>query len=254
MRFTVDAYGAADDRRISGEPPSPQAIAEDDETRVAGDIGLGKVPSENRRDMDHTEVPGCDLHAKDSLGLAVRQVEGAARARRRVLEHGALLGPVVKVPDRRASGARSQGLVDPDNAFAVVSRERPKQDGVDDAEDGDGRTDAERDGEDEHGRQHRAHRQLTDSEPKVVAPVGPPLRSAHGMLPLFCKCSADSLDVMDVAEAAQRFVARGRRRQTLRPELLDAHLEMERELVVHIGGRDRNPRSADSGARAECLP
>ena len=35
VRFTVETYGAADDRRISGEPPPPQAMAEDDETRVA---------------------------------------------------------------------------------------------------------------------------------------------------------------------------------------------------------------------------
>ena len=107
---------------------------------------------------------------------------------------------------------------------------------------------------DEHGREDRAHRQLTEREPKIVPPVGPPLRSAHGMLPLFCKCSADSLDVLDVSEAAQRFITRRRGRQALGPELLDAHLEMERELVVHVGGRVGTPEAQISAPERECLP
>src|SRR6185436_8177815 len=117
-----------------------------------------------------------------------------------------------------------------------VGGDRTQQHSVQHAENCDRRADAERDRQHQYGSEQRADRQLTDRETKIVTPVGPPLGAAHGILPLFCKCSADLLDVLNIPEAAHRFIARLRWRLTLRAEFLDAHLEMEGELVVHVGG------------------
>ena len=242
--FAIEPHRPADDRLVARESPSPEAMTEYDDTDVGRHIGIGEVPSEHGCHVHDAEVAGRDAHTPHTLGLAVRQVVGCAGHGRRMFEDTPLVGPIMEVADRGISRTElTPGFVHEDDAVAVVGGERTQEHRVQHTKDGDGRADAERNRHNEHSRQHRAHRQLTNGEPEIVAPVGPPLRSAHGMLPLFCKCSADSLDVLDIAEAAQRFVTCGRRRQALRAELLDAHLEMERELVVHVGCRVGTPEA-----------
>ena len=244
MRLAIERYRSTDDRWITTEAPSPEAVAEHDQARIARDISLREIGPENRRDLQRAEITRCDSCSTYTLRFTVGEVERCSCQRGRVLEHRALFGPVVEMADRGASLPElPPRFVHKNEAVAVGPGERTQQHCVHRAEDCDRCADAHRDSDDEHSGQERTDAQLAGRKAQVMSPVRPPLRSLHGSLPLFRQAPADGFHVLDVSEAAQRLLVSLFPRQTLREEFVDPRVDVKRELVVDVGPRIGSPEA-----------
>ena len=142
--------------RIGAEAAAPVAFGEQHHVgSVAGRIRFEeRAAEERRRAEDAEEVSGRESH-RDPLGLAAGAVDvrveadeaGKAGEGRGALAPGEQVGR-----PRHVAVALERALLLPDEhqPLGLAERQRPHQHGVDDAPDGPGRRDAERDRRDGH--------------------------------------------------------------------------------------------------------
>jgi hypothetical protein len=102
---------------------------------------------------------------------------------------------------------------------------------VHDAEDRRRRADAERERDRRDEGEAGIPEQLPDREREVLTQLGEVLVSAHGVIPLVPKLSAERLRAVEIAEARERRAARLFRRHAARDILADAHFEVKGDLV-----------------------
>ena len=147
VRRAVDLDRAAEDRRVAGIPPLPEAVAEDRDLRPVRDVLLRREDtSPDRRHAEDGEQVRRHGPGGDALGVAVtRQVHLPVVPRRDLAERAAFLAIVVDLAiGNPGLVERRPAAPDHDGAVGLAPWQRAQQDGVDDAEDRRVRADAER--------------------------------------------------------------------------------------------------------------
>ena len=173
--LAIDGNGLPQQRGIVAEPALPQSVADQRNRRPAGRLLIGgKSPTQQRRHAESLEEPGGYTCRTDTLGIATVREVGRARTERGDFgETPALFPPLAHV----GVGGRDRGLarfeariVCPDDGEPVRfrKRQRAKQRGVDQAEDGGASPDAEREREHRHGGEAGVLQQLAEGEFEVV--------------------------------------------------------------------------------------
>ena len=139
MRNAIDADRLSDDGWIAIESPHPKLVAQHDHARSTGNIVVSlECAATHRRDPERCKEPGCDSRTLEHLG-AVRVGNGYVR-RVVALEPGedvVFTTPIREVRIRSCRATRDVvwlRLVDVNEAIRPVVRQRPKEDGVHEAE------------------------------------------------------------------------------------------------------------------------
>src|SRR5881628_836915 len=157
------------------EPALPKSVADQRNRRPAGRLLIGgKSPTQQRRHAESLEEPGGYTCRTDTLGIATVREVGCARTERGDFgEAAALFPPLAHV----GVGGRDRGLarfeariVCPDDGEPVRfrKRQRAKQRGVDQAEDGGASPDSKREREHGHGAEAGVLQQLAEGEFQIV--------------------------------------------------------------------------------------
>ena len=175
-RLVVHAHLASDDAGIAREPVLPQLVRQDDDVVAAGDtLVLAKRAAERERMpvAEHGEKPGRGEAGADVLrAIGGREVDVAAAPGVDVGERGRLPFPGRVAP---GGGARAVALlVFPDHhqAIGLVVRQRREEEAVDDAEDGRGCGDAERQRRDRDEREAGIPAEQAEAESGVTKDGG----------------------------------------------------------------------------------
>ena len=138
-------------------------MAEDDDEVMAGLIFFGeKVAPQGRLHAERRQEAVADAHAHQAFRLAaVNQVERSRANRHHALEDRVLFLPVEKIARRtgKLGELRQFRLTDHQQPVGFGERQRPKQDRVDDREDGGVGADAERQCNDGYSREARRFQQ-----------------------------------------------------------------------------------------------
>ena len=152
----------------------PETVTENRERRTTNAVFLfGEDAPELRLQADDVEEVRRDDGAGDLLRFApgqAAQVVGIAARDREMLESG-IVAPEVEVVrkcDRDGALLRTNVLVEDDEPLGVRIRQRPKEDGVNDAEDRGVRADAERQREDGNKGEAWCFPKLTNGVAKFV--------------------------------------------------------------------------------------
>ena len=176
--------------------------------------------------MGDLEITRRHTHAPDALRVAsVREVVGHTLSRRRVIEHRAVLGPIVEVADRGIARL-SQSLPHEHDPFAVGVGQGADQHGVHDAEHRGRQPDAERQSRDRHGRESRIVAQHANAVAQILPELIEPDRNPDGagILP----------GARHAAELAQRRMPGIARRHPARDVLFGLALDVVANLAVEV--------------------
>ena len=158
MGIAVDRNRAAEHRRIAGVPPLPQAVTQHRDPGSPRPILFRpELAAQNRFDAQHRKEIGAHERPEQTLGLvAIGQRQGAPAFTGQVCER---LGPLLEILHlgiRQAVALDAVGRVrsHQDHQFlGRLERQRPDDDGVDDAEDGAVDADPQRHAQDDDGRE-----------------------------------------------------------------------------------------------------
>ena len=179
MRCAVQRQRGADGVGPHAEAARPEAAREDHYGRTRGSILFVRDASSGRhRHAEHVKEAAGDTHAGQLLGRrsAAREIERVVAVRRHAREHAAPRGEILirRERDRRvAHVALRIRMRERHDAVRVAERQRPQQDGVDDAEDGGGGADADRDHRDRDDRKPRRLDQRSCCTPHLISPLLP---------------------------------------------------------------------------------
>jgi hypothetical protein len=222
---------AADDVRIAAERVLPVRVAEDQHRRRVLPIIVGaKRAAQERRDADHIEEVVRDdprLHAR--CADAVEEVEShlvifdERIERRRLLP---VIGNLLRGQPHFVVAGQRLPLTHVDQPIAARVRQRAKQHGVDDAEDGGVRADAERQRQQD---QDRVGRVLAETARRVAQVL--PERVDRADPP---RVAALVFHLREAAEPAKRGGTRGGWIRAAPDLLLDLELEMTAQLGIHL--------------------
>ena len=128
---------AADDRRIGAEPPTPEAVAQDQDVgTVDAIVGRLKVAPQRRLDAEHLEVAGAHSLPVEALRLHALGERGQPGLHhRKGNERSAALDELTVGPERHAGGRPIAAHVpNRRDALGMRIRQRIQQDGFDGAE------------------------------------------------------------------------------------------------------------------------
>ena len=166
----VQADGAADDRWIAAEllPPERRADHRDGRARFVDGLGIGAP--EDRRGAEDVEEAGRRLHAAHANRLAaagevddVLAVSGDARQHRRIALHV----EIVRGRERGVDALRRRAGDAKDTVGLRVGK-RPQHHAINEAEDGGGAADAERERDQRDEREARHASKRSEGVPQVL--------------------------------------------------------------------------------------
>ena len=152
VRLPVQRQRPAEDSGVTAEAACPESVRQDDDSAARPEL-LGKErPTVGGADAQRVEEPFRDQRRVEHLGRAVaREVERERLDRRHLLETRRLLAPVQEVRRRRFRRTVAVVRIRLPQRHQTVrfrKRRRLQQHGVDDGEDGRGRADRKRQGQD----------------------------------------------------------------------------------------------------------
>ena len=167
----VDLDGAADNSGVGGVAARPQGVAENDDVRtVAHVLGGGERPSHHCSHAERREQVRRDACRGHALRVAV-----AGEVHLPLTPGGDLAERLSPPPVVDDLAGRHPGLVErrplaPDHhrPVGLAPRQRPQEDGVDDAEDGRVRADAEGQRQDRDGGERRVPAERTGAKANVL--------------------------------------------------------------------------------------
>ena len=211
-------------------------MAEDDDLLLSRAILVrGEHSAVTGRRREDVEEPGGRACADHALGiLFVGEIEAGVLDRGDVAERADGLHAVHEVARAHVASVAAELLVDGNDPFRVGDWNRPQNNGVHRAENGGCGADAERQRDDGHGRESRVAQQLANGKPDVVRELGEIFGAAHVSIPSAAYSPAGRVYTIDVAEALDGGLARGRRFHAAGHELADPHLDVELELRVDL--------------------
>ena len=263
-RHAVQRHRAADDRRIAGEPPRPQAVRQDRDLRTARSVFVGGEPAaELRRDLEHAVQRPCDARHGNPLRLPApgqRHLAGLVRCDRRQRSR---TFRVIEIQTRRhrleplRSDAR-HAMFELQHAIGIRERQRVEHDALDNGEDGDVRGDGERQRRDCCCREHRRPPAAAAQRGEALVPSrpsGPPFvhRSSSPVADsLACRPYAGGLHRRPTAAIrttppASRSTVRRYRASSEAPRIVEA------ALVASRPSRRRNRGAAEAAAGAAAI-
>jgi hypothetical protein len=172
VRAAVERNAAPDDRRITPEPPLPEAVRDDDHGPGRGSVFGGEErAAPSRRDAQQFE----EVRRRDGVLHLFRlvgcEVESAQRPRRHAVEHLILLLNISKIRQRERQ--RHQPLRRPcgrqqHETIGVCEGKRSKQHGISYAEQRGVGADPERQRDERGDRHRRSPQQRADGVANVV--------------------------------------------------------------------------------------
>ena len=219
----------ADNGRIARKTQAPRALAENHDvgSRIVGRVD----PAELRRHTQHRQIVGrrgFAHHPRRQLTYGQRQ--RGIRARRQIREDVAALGEVQIV----GPGGQALAGVDADDLLRPGHRQLFERQRIDDAEDGGVAADGEGERQDRDHREGGTAADEPGSElrilPQFAAEPGDGFLSLHSRSP---RCTGRRA-APAVAEFPQRLFARRRLRQAARHQVVDAAVDVKRELFLDI--------------------
>ena len=172
-RAAVHAHRAADDRRIAGEMPPPEIVAEHHDRRIAGRAPFRRRDhaSDRGEDAEQREVVAGDRLDRDLLGAAARierctQRHAAEEIDERVVVRAVVLQIAKREPVRQLDVVIERR--DRHELVRAAHRQRPEQKRVEDGEQARGRADAEGEREDRGEREGRRPPQRADGVGRIL--------------------------------------------------------------------------------------
>jgi hypothetical protein len=238
-----------DDGGVGPKTAPAESIADDDGARTTFTQLIGRGQSADLRvDAQRLEESLRDMSRPQPLGWTEPRQIGAALLRgipvsAQLCEVALGAPPVVEIGNRHGSAICSASRVNwphADEVFLSREGEWAKEDLLDDAENGRGGTDPQRERGDRHDRKRRGRSEHADGVPRVVHHPLPPLATAGlGKLSAI-QCEHGNPRSVDVAELPPGLGTGGLGSHALPDQLLDPHGEMARDLGVHVirdGGR-----------------
>ena len=210
-----------------------------------------------RRHAEDLEEPAAHASAEHALGrIALGQAEIAVPDAGDGLEYTHAIGPGQQVAHGHVARALAPQLHDADQAFGRRHRQRPEHDGVDEAEDGGGAANPEREREDRDGGKPAMGQQLADSESNVAKALVHVLAALHAALRFPAKLAAGAIGGSQIAEAPKRFGTGFGRRPSAIDVFAGSHLQMERELLVDVAvdARPEQLRARRQSAHGDLRP
>ena len=252
----VDAQRAPQDLRIPPEGPLPEALADQHAVGAARRRVLpGEGAAEERPDPQSGGEPFGHREGRETGRLALLRGEArlAGDEAGQRLEAPAPLPEVDEVGHR---GGLAQGpavpvrLPDHRQPLGVGEGKGAEEDGVHHAEDGGVRPDPEREGGDRREGEAGVPSVGTQGEARVLPQLVPPLRAAPGALPRLVRPAEGAPGLVQVAELATGPPARLGDRVPSAHQLLDAHVQVEADLLLHLGADllARAPGEAEEAA------
>jgi hypothetical protein len=245
---TVEPDRRSDDRRVRGKAVAPEPVAQHDDGPAAGLVLVGREHAPDRRaNPEHREVIGRDARRRHLLGSAVARDERevAILDRRDTLERFRPLPPREEV---RRSGARvgpPRMGVDANQPIRLGEWQRAQYDRMHDTEDRRGGTNADRERERGHRGEPRHPRELAERVSRVLRELVEQFCALHISISPFADAATGGIDSLNVPEPADGLRARELRVDPARDVLARAHLDVERELRVHLF---RDTRLPEEGA------
>ena len=220
----------------STEAAGPQAVPEHRHLLSPRRVLVGgERAAKRRRHPEDVEPAGRRSKADDALGLRVAgQVEAGKRRCRQRLQRRDALTHVVEVADRRAAWPAPPRGVDRQHALRLGVRERREDDRVHDAEDGGGRTQPDRQRQDDAEREAGPLARLPQRDAHVEDQVRQPLPAVARSVALVSERVERPGHRGRVAEPPLRLGAGRLRRHAARDELFGPQVEMMRQLFAHF--------------------
>ena len=175
VALAVERERTAEDVRRSAELVLPEPVAHDDDPASTWQIFVGtKGPAECRARLNHLEEPGADRAGENRFRIAaVRARELPESINRHAGEPGRCALPVVEVRGRHREGRQAwkrrlrRHMKETNEAIGLVVRQRPQQDGIDDAENGGVGADAEGEDQNHAERKSWCPKDAAHARPKV---------------------------------------------------------------------------------------
>ena len=227
----VHRHRAADDTGVRSEAAPPQAVAQQDHVPLIRTVfGCGESPPERGRDAEHREVVPAHPHRAQPLRVASRDERRIPGSNRRHLrERAAAVAQIVKrgVADVAGDPSASRSPIITSRSGIRV-RQRPEEDGVDDAEDGGVGADAERQRHERREREPGSPRERAHRVAQVLEQ-----RFGERQTALIAVRFSDLREAPDPHSRLAPGVVRVHAGET---ELLFRHGQVELELVVQVGG------------------
>jgi hypothetical protein len=228
------------DQRSIGTQLSPKRVAEYDDALFSRFGLVGSIePAERGRDVEDVEEPAHragDDHApriaklgEDTTAAGPGACGVEELAARHEIERFARPDVLVHEIHRRQVRAHDHQPRD------VRRRDRMEQHGVHGAEDRRIGADPEGERQQSRGGKRRTSAELPHGVTNIAADGVEPLGALHGSLSLIGECAHNERDVLAIAEPLGRDPSRFVGRNAARDVVSDELLEVEADLVVHLG-------------------
>ena len=248
----IERDGPPYNRWIGTESLAPERLA--DHTHIGAAalvVGQERTPDE-RRDPENTKDACGDPLAGNGHGRAVGTGHHHAAHVRNEPGHAihrvTAIAPVGHV-ERRHAIVRRLVAVFPghDELFGVGKRQRPKQGGIDEREDGAIGADAEGKRQRRHNREARRGPELTHTELHILFELPEPSPDAHRPISLSALVKTGTSKGRQVTEPCESRLPRGGGLHPLLDQLARPHGQVKGELFVHFARERHLPEPGAKG-------
>ena len=220
-------------------------MRQDGRRRTAGPaVGLCEITAESRTNPEQREVRPRDDPSSDSFGdFAVAERCFFVGKAGDPFESRLLRLERLVVHDREAESVRRRVRIDTNEPLGVVVRKRPEERGVDGAEDGGRRADAQTDRRDDRQGHHRRSQQAAKRDAEILDQVVEHQASSHAPLLLLILLTAVLASPLEIAELPACLAPGIGGRQSALLQLLHPHFEVKLQFLVDVGRYGFGPAS-----------